>query len=214
MQPKLIITFKTLSEPDFDAKAALIYDSLKDNKNFPQPWLANVPQPADLETAVTNYHVLFIAAQSGDHEKITSRGVARTLLTKIFKKLAPYLESVADGSVSKLQTTGYDLRHDIVRSTSPDPLPAPQNLRFYRGDLSGTMVNKASILRGAGSYQLQICTGDPAIEANWRDHGMSMHCSNIVTSGYTPGMVYYSRLRGIGTNGPGAWAVSAGVMAV
>jgi hypothetical protein len=41
-----------------------------------------------------------------------------------------------------------------------------------------------------------------------------LHCSNIVVNGFTPGTIYYARLRGVGTNGPGVWAVSAGVMAV
>ena len=67
---------------------------------------------------------------------------------------------------------------------------------------------------GAGSYELSLATGDPAVEANWHDRGTFLHCSNIVTDGYTPGTTYYARLRGIGSNGPGVWAVSPGVMAV
>jgi hypothetical protein len=214
MQPKLILAFERLSEPDFDTKSNLIVTSLKGNSNFPLPWPPPTPQLADVTAAADNYHALFVAGKSGDHETITKRDVARDILTQMLKKVAPYLEVVADGSVSMLQTTGYDLRHDIVKGTTPDPLPAPANFRFMRGELSGTMVNKAESLAGAGSYQLQICTGDPSIEANWKDHGTFKNCSNIITDGYTPGVIYFSRLRGIGSNGPGVWAVSPGVMAV
>jgi hypothetical protein len=214
MQPKLIITFEKLSYPDFDTKGDFIYTSLKNNPNFPQPWPAYVPQLADLGTAQANYHTLFEAAQSGDSVKISERNDARDVLTGMLKGLAPYLELVAAGNVSKLQTTGYDLRHDIVQPTNDDPLPAPTGFNFARGDVSGTMAAWADSLTGAGSYILQICTGDPSVEANWTTKTTSLHCSNIITDGFVPGKIYYARLCGIGTNGPGVWAVSPGVMAV
>jgi hypothetical protein len=52
------------------------------------------------------------------------------------------------------------------------------------------------------------------VAANWQRKATSRHCSKIITDGYTPGVIYYARLCGVGTNGPGVWAVSAGVMAV
>jgi len=214
MQAKLIIVFEGMGEPAFDAKADLIYTSLLGNPNFPLPWPPYVPQLPDILTAKNNYHTLFEAAQSGDTGKISARTEARTVLTKMLKKLAPYLELVADGSVPKLQTTGYDLRHDIVQPVNPNPLPAPANLNFVRGDVSGTMVAWADSLAGAGSYILQICTGDPAVDANWTTKTTSLNCSNIITNGYKPGTIYYARLCGIGSNGPGVWAVSPGAMAV
>jgi hypothetical protein len=214
MQPKLIITFEKLSYPDFDTKADLIYTSLKSNANFPPPWPAYVPQPADLGAAQGNYHTLFEAAQTGDSVKISARNAARDVLTGILKNLAPYLELVANGSIAKLQTTGYDLRHDIVQPVSPNPLPAPTGFNFARGNVGGTMVAWADSLAGAGSYILQICTGDPAVEANWTTKTTSLHCSNIITDEYVPGKIYYARLCGIGPNGAGVWAVSPGVMAV
>ena len=214
MQPKLIITFERLSEPAFDTKTDLIANSLKSNANFPEPWPAPVPPLADLATAVANYHTLYEAAENGDKLKITGRDQARTVLTTLLKKLAPYLELIADGDVTKLESTGYDLRHDIVQSNNGNPLPAPLNFTFARGQASGTMTAGADSLPGAGSYELNICTGDPSVEANWKDQGTFKHCSNIVTNGYTPGTIYYARLRGIGNNQPGIWAVSPGVMAV
>ena len=104
--------------------------------------------------------------------------------------------------MSKLQSTGYDLRHDAVQPYNPNPLAAPANFTFVRGDVSGTLVASADSLPGAGSYILQTCTGDPAVEANWKPKGTLLHCSKIITDGYIPGTVYYARLQGIGTNGP------------
>lgn len=52
------------------------------------------------------------------------------------------------------------------------------------------------------------------METKWTTKITSLHCSNIITDGYTPGKIYYARLCRIGTNGAGVWAVSLGVMAV
>ena len=214
MQPKLIISFEKLSEPLFDTKTDLIYVSLDGNINYPLPWPVYVPQLADILTAKSVYHTLFEAAQSGDAVKISNRIAARETLTEQLKKLAPYLELVANGDVGKLQSTGYDLRHDSVQPVNPNPLPAPANFNFVRGDVSGTMVAWADSLPGAGSYILQICLGDPSVEANWLTKTTALHCSNIITDSYTPGNICYARMCGIGINGPGVWAVSPGVMVV
>jgi hypothetical protein len=203
-----------LSEPAFDAKAELINTSLTGNANFPLPWPVYVPQLADISTARGNYHTLYDAAQNGDSVKIAARNAARDALTALLKRLAPYLELVANGDVVKLKTTGYDLRNDIAHSTSSAPLPAPTNFRFTRGYVSGTMSASADSLAGAGSYELNVCLGDPAVEANWKDKGTFLHCSDITVDAFTPGTIYYARLRGIGSSGPGVWAVSPGVMAV
>jgi len=214
MQPKLIIAFERLSDPDFDSKADLIRGSVTGNAYFPLPWPAAVPQISDISTAYAAYHTQFEAAKTGDSVKISARNAARVTLTTLLKRLAPYLELVANGDVTKLKSTGFDLRHDIVKATSTDPLPAPVDFTFTRGDASGTLVASARSLAGAGSYLLEVATGDPSVEANWKPKGTFLHCSKIITDGYTPGTVYYGRLAGVGPNGAGVWAVSAGVMAV
>jgi len=214
MQPKLIISFDALSEPNFLAKAELINDSLGSNANFPLPWPTKVPTLAELDAAFTTYQTNYNDAEGGDAGSIAVRNAARDALTVILKKIAPYLELVADGSVPILLTTGYDLRQDAVRSTRVNPLPAPAGFNVVRGTMSGVLVASASALAGAGSYEAQICTGDPTVEANWTDAGTFMHCSHIELKGLTPGKMVSVRLRGIGSHGPGAWAPAFSLMVV
>ncbi len=215
MQAKLIIAFDRLGDVAFDAKTVLIHTSLTGNVNFPLPWPPFVPQLTDIGAAKDTYHGLFEATQAGDASKISARDDARTMLTTLLKKLAPYLELVADGSIPKLESTGYDLRHDIVQSESTDPLPPPPPVSPSRGAMPAAPWWPArAACPGAGSYILEICAGDPSVEANWTLKGTFLHCSKIVTDGYVPGRIYYGRLQGVGPNGPGLWAVSPGIMAV
>jgi hypothetical protein len=214
MQPKLIITFDRLGESDFLAKSELINTSLTANANFPLPWPTTVPTPTQLNTAFVAYQSAYNAAATNDSNKITLRVDARDNLTSILKKIAPYLEVVANGSVPMLQTTGYDLRRDANVPVTPAILPAPPNFRVVRGTLSGSLTIMASTLPGAGSYEVQQTTGDPTVEANWLAAGVFRHCSHIDLTGLTPGSKVSLRMRGIGSNGPGVWAPAVTIMVV
>jgi hypothetical protein len=74
-----------------------------------------------------------------DTLKIALRDTARQVLTNLIKQLAPYLELVAQGDTSILTSTGFDLRHDIVKGTGIDRLPAPADFRVSHGQRSGTL---------------------------------------------------------------------------
>jgi hypothetical protein len=204
MQPKLIISFDNLSEPKFLAKAELINSSLTANVNFPSPWPAAVPTPAQLGAAFTAYQSAYNAGMSKDMGKVAAREAARSALTVILKKIAPYLEIVAGGNVTMLQTTGYDLRQDATHNGAA-MLPAPFGFKVARGMMSGSLAASATPVPGAGSYLLQLTTGDPTLPASWSGGQVFMHCTHMEVTGQTPGAKLSLRLCAVGTNGQGPW---------
>jgi len=217
MQPTLIIAFERLNENAFHAKAELIDTSLSSaavTAAFPPPWPTKVPSPAQIHTAFLAYDTVYLASKGGDRLKISARTAARKTLTTLFKKAAPYLELIADGDLTLLGLTGYDLRHDATHSRHDTPLAGPEGFTIARGKKSGTLVGKCRKLAGAGSYVLQICTGDPTVEANWTDAVISKLCTRIEATGLTPGKTYYVRLCGVGTNGRGVWTNPISLMVV
>jgi hypothetical protein len=214
MQPKLIINFRDLSEPAFLAKSELISTSLTGNANFPLPWPAAVPPPATLATQFTAYQSAYNAAQGGDSGKIQLRIAARDALTATLKKIAPYLEIIASGSVAILQTTGYDLRHDANVTVVSGDLPAPDNFKVTRGTMTGQLLVNSSALTSAHGYLIQWTQGDPTVEANWTNSLNSGTCRNAPINGLTPGKLYWVRMAGIGHDGPGAWTNAVSIIAV
>ena len=112
---------------------------------------------------------------------------------------------VAQGDLSILATTGYDLRRDIVRTGGVDPLPAPSGFQVSHGVLTGTLNAQVTRLAGAGSYEVQSTQGDPGIEANWQHLLSSKNASHILLSGLTPGQTYWFRVRAVGNHGDGVW---------
>ena len=214
MSAKLIVTFDPLAQPAFLAKAELICTSLASNAHFPLPWPAAVPEPTALTAAFTTYQSLAYAAESGDNAKIAARNNARVDLTAKLKKVAGYLELVADGDRARLETTGYDLTRPHGGTYDPIELPAPDDLRVERGTLSGVLLVRVRTLKGAGSYEVQLATADPAVETNWKAGVLSKTATHIELKGLTPGALYYVRVRGIGSHGPGAWVQSPGIRTV
>ncbi|GAC1621233.1 MAG: hypothetical protein NVS9B10_03810 [Nevskia sp.] len=216
MQAKLIIGFDVLSGPAFLTRADLILSSLKGNANFPLPWPAQVPGLDLLQDAVTAYRDAYNAASTGDRSKIAKRDAARKALSAQLKKLAPYLEIVANGDAAVLGTAGYELRNPIIRGAagSGEILMAPAAFRVERGELSGVLIARARNQKGAGSFEVQTTAGDPTMDANWTDAGTYLHCSHIELKGLPPGKTVSVRLRGIGTQGPGAWTPAVSLMVV
>ena len=214
MQPKLIITFESLGESDFLAKAELINNSMASNTNFPGPWPTPLSAPSTLTGLFSTYQGAFNTALTHDDAKIILRNTARTSLTTYLKKLAPYLEVVANGDLPKLLTTGYSLRQNSTPTGGTDPLPAPQDFEVKRGELSGVLIARARRMKGAGGYEVQTTDGDPTVAANWRYFTSVKNASKIDIAGQIPGKTISVRMRGIGSNGPGVWSDAVSVMVV
>ncbi len=213
MQAKLITTFSNLSEPNFLAKAGAIVIALKKNANFPEPWITQVGTYADLLAAYTAYQSGFDAAANGDRILIGQRKAARDALETRLHLLAPYLEAVAAGNILKLNSSGYDLRKDIVRGAHPEILSAPTDFNVKHGKLSGQAILHAARLPGAKTYVAEYTEGDPHDSATvWVGTNIFTTCSKMEINGLVRGKSYWFRVCGVNGAGYGAWTDPAGLM--
>jgi len=121
---------------------------------------------------------------------------------------------MAQGDVTALTTTGFELRHDIVRTNSNELLPAPTDFRVTHGQLSGSLDVHVARLSGAGSYEVHIAQDNPNLESNWRHAISSVNSLHIIVTGLTPGKNYWVRIRGIDSNGGGVWSDPISIIVV
>ena len=214
MQAKLIISFDHLNEPDFLTKSGTIVSSVTTNINYPEPWLTQVPNLTALALALNEYETAYHDAINKDVIKVGLRDNRRVTLTNMLKQLAPYFELIAQGSIAKLETTGYDLRNDLTHTSGIDPLPAPADFQLSRNALPCILDVKVSRLEGAGSYEVQLTELDPLIEANWKHVLSSSTATHIQLDNLIPKKTYWVRVRAIGTNGAGVWTEPLSIVAL
>jgi len=214
MQAKLIVTFDRLSAPDFLVKSGSIVNSMTGNSHYQEPWIGQGLTLDLLTAAYGNFQDAYHASLTKDTLKIAQRDVARIALTDLIKRLAMYLELISNGDTAMLATTGYDLRHDIVRNNSNDLLPAPADFRVTHGQLSGSLNIQVARLANAGSYEIHVAKDDPKIESNWQHAISSVTSTHIVITGLIPGQIYWLRVRGIDSNGGGVWSEPISIIVV
>lgn len=209
----LIISYARLSDLEFASKTLGMVQALTGNANFPSPYGSSFPTLAEFTTAQSEYATAVGLAADRDKSKVADRNAKREVLADIVRRLAPYLESVAAGDVAKLESTGYDLTkatHD-----APIEIPdAPTDLKLKQGQLSGSVSVTAKPPKGAGSFEIQVCVGDPNVPANWRTATLSRNCRNVAVAGLQRGVDHFFRIRAIGSKGPGPWSNVESIMPV
>ena len=214
MQAKLIVTFDRLSISDFLTMSGSIVNAMTNNSHFKEPWAGQGLTLEQLTAAYTAFEEAYHASLTRDTVKVAQRNETRQTLTDILKRLALSLELMAQGDVTALTTTGFELRHDIVRTNSNELLPAPTDFRVTHGQLSGSFDVHVARLVGAGSYEVHIAEDNPNIESNWRHAISSVNSLHIIVTGLTPGKNYWVRIRGIDSNGGGVWSDPISIFAI
>lgn len=206
MKPRLIVSFHHHSEPEFQAKAGFIVNQLTGNAHYPEPWAPQVSSLVQLNDALNNYRLNYTDGTVRDTVKTRARNAARETLEGMLHQLAPYLELVAQGNVTMLESTGYDLRRATVRSpVNTDPLSAPSDFRVIRGRVSGTLEVHMARQTGAVSYEVSISQGDGSPSGEWKHAVTAASGVRILLQGLQPGETFWVRARGIATKGPGMW---------
>jgi hypothetical protein len=176
---------------------------------FPAPTITL----AQLKTDSDDFVSKLGDAVKGGTDRTTLKNNARARLEDDLFQLASYVNLVAKGDKATIDLSGFD-SYSTARTQSSGGVDfVPQNVRWEDGTVSG-----ACVLRwkgdGKGSmYEVQTCTGDPAVEANWHYRG-SFSGGRAELDGFTPGAIAWGRVRKIGTGGEvGNWSDPAQIRA-
>lgn len=121
---------------------------------------------------------------------------------------------VAKGDPTKVDGSGFPSYETVARPPDTAPPTAPQNLVVRQGDLSGSLVIRYQPDRQHSINDVQINTGDPGKETDWKPSGM-FSGGKATLSGFTPGTIVWVRVRTVGLKGVmGAWSDPAKIMVV
>jgi len=144
------------------------------------------------------------AAKCRDINKIRARMEVRNDFDNEFRNTARGLESWANGDLSKLQFSGYDVRATPRKAVAPEVVGAPK-LSVTHAELEGSMAAEMSAVKGAVIFDLFICKGDPSLEVNWELYATQPLRKFKVTD-RVPGENYWLKGRCMGIAGYGPWS--------
>jgi hypothetical protein len=216
---KLVATFRTLNEMEFQARMGTILTASENHPLLPVPRPEVLPSQAALRADETAYREAALAVQQRDMRQKPKRDEARERLSKNLHRLAVYLELAADGNMALLQATGFELRRESQRGANTSApgttgamaaalavsrLGPPEGFRVGLGPRPGTLLVDASRQRGAIAYEIQVTHGDPAQDEGWERAAIVTTVRDVLVEHQTPGPTWV-RLRAVragGMNGP------------
>jgi hypothetical protein len=151
------------------------------------------------------------AASMGGTDRTATKNAARAVVIDDLGQIATYVNQVANGDPTIIDLSGLP-RYSTEHGPSGDVTFVPENVRVEQGNGSGKIVVR---WKGDGSksmYEVQVCTGDPMVEANWSYKG-SWTGGKAQLDGFTPGATVWARVRKLSAAGKkGGWSDPAELM--
>jgi hypothetical protein len=202
MSSLLLTSYENGSQAEYIFALDTIITCLTGNPHFPN-WPAHLPQLDLITSTSVSFRAACVAAQCRDVNKIAERDALQVTLNGMLRQVRPYLEMQANGDMAILKSTGFPLRAETTRSTTPATLPAPSGLRVDHGPGLGNLIVQVARLVGARSYEVAINLTDPSDEAAWKHAATSVTATHIPLQGLTLGQILWVRVRGVGMRGAG-----------
>jgi hypothetical protein len=183
-------------------KARNMVTKLTGNLAYPTP----TPALVDVTAACDSLEVAISAHQlnPGPGELI-DREVAFEKLKSLVTDLGGYVQSASNGNLELIKSAGCVVR----RSPSPvGQMPKPRDLVAENSLLRGRIEVRWRGVRGRSMYELEICLGDPNVEANWTVLALTSKNRYTADDLQSDG-VYFFRVKALGPAGAGPLSDSA-----
>jgi len=199
---KAIVDFSPYTAAELGPIAQTIHDRMLENATtFTAPPIIVTA----LQTEVTTYNEKLVARASRATADIFAFNDARRELEEALAVLGNYVNGVAKGDATIVEKSGFPFYETVHPARTGAPA-APANLRLVAGDVPGAIRARYRPDRENSANEVQVCTGDPNVEANWQDKG-TFRNGRADLDGFTPGTLVWVRVRTIGLrNVMGAWS--------
>jgi len=207
---KAITDFSNYTAPELGPVAQHIHERMVAKADiFASPTVAMMA----LDTSVGDYNTKLSARASRATADILAFKNARADLETALGRLGHYVNDVAQGDAVIVERSGFPF-YQTQRPANTIAPGAPTNLRLRQGGMSGSILARHKPQRQPSTNEVQISTGNPNTEADWRTVGIFQGQKAEIT-GLTPGTNIWVRVRTMGLRGVmGDWSDPAQMMVI
>lgn len=144
--------------------------------------------------AINKLETYYMSSRGGDHEQVALMHQAENEFDELFRKLAYYVDRVADGDEAVILSSGFHLAKQPVPSEKPE-------FTVEAGDAPGTMLLKRKAVADASSYVWEYYVGaEVPTEDKWLFAGSSTKASYEM-KGFSPGDKMWFRVAAVTKDG-------------
>lgn len=208
---KAVVDFSRAADGDLAGIATAVHDKMlvTNAATFPSPPFT----AAAFKTLIDTWTTALADSLKGGTDRTNTKNTARTALEDALSQLGTFVNLKALGDQTVVDQSGFP-SYTTARVQNQGGVDfIPENVRWEDGTVSGQEILR---WKGDGSrsmYEVQTCTADPGVEANWTYRG-SFSRGRAVINGFTPGTIVWGRARKIGTGGEvGNWSDPAQIRA-
>lgn len=208
---KVISNYVDWSDFELSTLAGRVVVAMNDvatQVHFPTP----DPDLEDLEILASDYISKHeVASQRGSALQISQKNESREALLAGLKKLAHYVNGVANGRTSLLLSTGLVLASAAKTLTAPG---VPERIRLRDGTLKGQMRLDFVAVKEAWEYEVNVgesTLNDPTIL--WTHTFGTTNSRGNILSDLTAGTFYHVQVRARNGRGIGDWSEPVSLLA-
>ena len=181
MIPNVSIAVLTVdTDAELLAATDTIVSGMTGNAAYPTP----EPTLAQVGTAKGDFSTAMTAANGGGVQQTAAKNAQRVVLTGLLRNLSAYVQTHCNNDLSTLLSSGFVAQKQRQPAGA---LPAPDNLRLQRGDVTGQLKARINPVTNARSDQWRSAVS--TAPADGQDGGTTTAASKTFEA-LTPGTIY------------------------
>lgn len=193
--------FKHIKDNDLLNLAGTVLLAMQENANFPTP----EPDLADVQTAYDDYKVkLETASRQGSPLDKSLKRDSKAVLAALIKRLAFYVNTIADGDLSIVLSSGFPVA-GLPNKLMPPGIPERLKLLDYLQSGQFNLVFDPV----DGAWLFEICVSKEKDEHGniiWPEPFTSRRCKGNILAPLEIGTRYYVRVRARNGAGVSDWS--------
>lgn len=208
MQNRYIsLGFSKIADDTMATLGTTVISAMTDNPNFETP----VPALNDIQVLLDDYRVKLAATRKGSPLNTSEKNVSRQALEKGLKQLAFYVDTVANGALHIILSSGFPVKSIASSVTAPT---VPERLRLSDAPQSGQIRLDFNPVKKAWEYEYCYATelGDDG-NVLWGEPLFTTTSRNNIIAPLIPGVVCRVRVRARNGKGASDWSEAVSLMA-